>query len=96
MVRYRIDGILIEAESLPKTPVRGYLKNKIMSKMNIAERRCPGWRIKLRIPGNRPEGFNPPTPYGESGNENTGQGNVLTSLEELGFPETALSQFENL
>ena len=68
--------------------------------MNIAERRLPqDGRIKLRISGREIDlrVSTLPTLYGESVVMRIlDRGNVLTSLEELGFPETALSQFEKL
>ena len=71
-----------------------------MSKMNIAERRLPqDGRIKLRISGREIDlrVSTLPTLYGESVVMRIlDRGNVLTSLEELGFPEAALSQFKNL
>ena len=70
-----------------------------MSKMNIAERRLPqDGRIKLGISSREIDlrVSTLPTLYRrECCNEDTGLGNVLTSLEELGFPEAALSQFKN-
>ncbi|MDP3047829.1 MAG: type II secretion system ATPase GspE [Thermodesulfovibrionales bacterium] len=101
MVRYRIDGILIVAESLPKKLQSAVISRiKIMSKMNIAERRLPqDGRIKLRISGREIDlrVSTLPTLYGESVVMRIlDRGNVLTSLEELGFPEAALSQFKKL
>ncbi len=101
MVRYRIDGILIEAESLPKKLQSAVISRiKIMSKMNIAERRLPqDGRIKLRISGREIDlrVSTLPTLYGESVVMRIlDRGNVLTSLEDLGFPEAALSQFKKL
>jgi len=101
MVRYRIDGILIEAESLPKKLQSAVISRiKIMSKMNIAERRLPqDGRIRLRISGREIDlrVSTLPTLYGESVVMRIlDRGNVLTSLEELGFPEAALSQFKKL
>lgn len=101
MVRYRIDGILIEAESLPKKLQSAVISRiKIMSKMNIAERRLPqDGRIKLRISGREIDMrlSTLPTLYGESVVMRIlDRGNVLTSLEELGFPEAALNQFRRL
>ncbi|MBA3070657.1 MAG: type II secretion system protein GspE [Nitrospirae bacterium] len=101
MVRYRIDGILIEAESLPKKLQSAVISRiKIMSKMNIAERRLPqDGRIKLRTSGREIDMrvSTLPTLYGESVVMRIlDRGNVLTSLEELGFPEAALNQFRRL
>lgn len=50
-VRYRIDGVLQEAESLPTKSVAAVISRiKIMAKLNIAERRLPqDGRIKMRL-----------------------------------------------
>jgi general secretion pathway protein E len=101
MVRYRIDGLLIEAESLPKKLQSAVISRiKIMSKMNIAERRLPqDGRIKLRISGREIDlrVSTLPTLYGESVVMRIlDRGNVLTSLEELGFPEDTLNLFKKI
>ncbi len=50
-VRYRIDGVLHDAETVPKRLQAAIVSRiKIMSKMNIAERRLPqDGRIRLRV-----------------------------------------------
>ena len=52
-VRYRIDGVLHDVESPPKNLQAAIISRiKIMSKLNIAERRLPqDGRIKLRVMG---------------------------------------------
>ncbi|MBU1887706.1 MAG: Flp pilus assembly complex ATPase component TadA [Candidatus Omnitrophica bacterium] len=53
-VRYRIDGILKEIESLPKNTQETIVSRiKVMSQLNIAERRLPqDGRFKLRLNNN--------------------------------------------
>src|SRR5208283_4067734 len=50
-IRYRIDGVLHEIESLPKNLQAAILSRiKIMAKLNIAEKRLPqDGRIKLKV-----------------------------------------------
>ncbi|MBI5212965.1 MAG: type II secretion system ATPase GspE [Nitrospirae bacterium] len=100
-VRYRIDGILTEAESLPKKLQSAVISRiKIMSKMNIAERRLPqDGRVKLRVSGKETDlrVSTLPTLYGESVVMRIlDRGNALISLEELGFTEDNLNQFKRL
>nr|MBC8414457.1 Flp pilus assembly complex ATPase component TadA [bacterium] len=69
-IRYRIDGALTEVEVLPKRIQAAVISRiKIMSRLNIAERRLPqDGRIKLRVSGRdidlRVSSI--PTIYGES------------------------------
>jgi type IV pilus assembly protein PilB len=89
-VRYRIDGVLVDAHRSPKNIQNGVISRlKIMAEMNIAERRVPqdgrmslnhrGRRIDLRV-------ASLPTVWGEKvvarilDNSNTRLG-----LEDLGF-----------
>jgi type IV pilus assembly protein PilB len=53
-IRYRIDGILKDVETLPKTTHESIVSRiKVMSELNIAERRLPqDGRFKLRINNN--------------------------------------------
>ena len=52
-VRYRIDGVLVDVESPPANSTAAVISRiKIMSKLNIAERRLPqDGRIKMRVQG---------------------------------------------
>ena len=52
-VRYRIDGVLVDVESPPAGSMAAVISRiKIMSKLNIAERRLPqDGRIKMRVQG---------------------------------------------
>jgi general secretion pathway protein E len=101
-VRYRIDGILHDVESPPKKLKAAVISRvKIMSKINIAERRLPqDGRIKLKVMGKDVDlrVSTLPTLYGESvvmrildkSNRN------LYDIRRLGFPEDSLKEFEGL
>src|SRR5262249_12039276 len=101
-VRYRIDGILHDAESPPKKLKAAVISRvKIMSKLNIAERRRPqDGGIKLKVLGRDIDlrVSTLPTLYGESvvmrildkSNRN------LYDIQRLGFPPDSLTDFESL
>jgi general secretion pathway protein E len=101
-VRYRIDGILHDIESPPKKLKAALISRvKIMSKLNIAERRLPqDGRIKLKVLGKDIDlrVSTLPTLYGESvvmrilDKSNTS----LYDIRSLGFPEDSLREFESL
>ena len=101
-VRYRIDGILHDVESPPKKLKAALISRvKIMSKLNIAERRLPqDGRIKLKVLGKDIDlrVSTLPTMYGESvvmrilDKSNTG----LYDIRSLGFPEDSLKDFKSL
>jgi general secretion pathway protein E len=101
-VRYRIDGILHDVESPPKKLKAALISRvKIMSKLNIAERRLPqDGRIKLKVLGKDIDlrVSTLPTLYGESvvmrilDKSNTS----LYDIRALGFPEDSLREFESL
>ena len=101
-VRYRIDGILHDVESPPKKLKAALISRvKIMSKLNIAERRLPqDGRIKLKVLGKDIDlrVSTLPTLYGESvvmrilDKSNTS----LYDIRRLGFPEDSLHEFESL
>ncbi len=100
-VRYRIDGVLVESESLPKRLQSAVVSRvKIMSKLNIAERRLPqDGRIRLRVSGREVDlrVSTLPTLYGESVVMRIlDRGNALIGLQELGFAEETLSQYKKL
>lgn len=69
-IRYRIDGVLVDVESPPAGSMAAIISRiKIMSKLNIAERRLPqDGRIKMRIQGKELDlrVSTVPTLYGES------------------------------
>jgi type IV pilus assembly protein PilB len=99
--RYRIDGVLHEVSSLPKSFQSAVISRvKVMGNMDIAESRAPqdgrshikmeGKEIELRI-----STF--PTIYGE----NTvirilDQSSALMGLEDLGFSNYMIRHYENL
>ncbi len=99
-IRYRLDGILYE---VMKPPLR--LKNaivsrlKIMSKLDIAERRLPqDGRIKLKIQGGKEVEFRVsvlPTLFGEKVVLRLlDKSNLQLDMTKLGFEEEALKKFK--
>jgi general secretion pathway protein E len=100
-VRYRIDGALLDAETLPKRLQDAVISRvKIMSRLNIAERRLPqDGRIKLRVSGRDVDlrVSTLPTLYGESlVMRILDSGGALIHLEDLGFPDHALDRYQRL
>jgi general secretion pathway protein E len=100
-VRYRIDGVLSDAESPPKQFQAAIISRvKLMAKLNISERRLPqDGRIKLRIRDKEVDFrvSTVPTLYGESLvmrilNRET----LLLELHKLGFPHDILTQYIQL
>lgn len=100
-VRYRVDGVLREAQSPPKRLHPAIVSRvKILADMNIAERRLPqDGRIQLRVSGRRIDirVSTIPTLYGESVvmrilDKSMG----LLTLEELGMQAQALERFRRL
>lgn len=100
-IRYRIDGVLHEAEAPPMRLQAAIASRvKIMAKMNIAERRLPqDGRIKLKVL-NRAIDLRVstiPTIYGESVVMRIlDRQSLLLTLDRLGFPEREQHQFERL
>lgn len=100
-VRYRIDGILYEKQSLPKRIQPGIITRlKIISNMDIAERRIPqDGRISLKFEG-RPIDFRVssiPSIFGEKVVLRIlDRSASVKSLEQLGFSEYNLKRFNNL
>jgi len=98
-VRYRVDGVLFNAMTLPvkvKNPVTSRLK--IMSKLDIAERRIPqDGRIKLRLGKKREIDFRVsvlPCLYGEKTVLRIlDKSNLQVDLTKLGFEEGQLKIF---
>jgi len=100
-VRYRIDGVLMDAESPPKRLQAAVVSRiKIMAKMNIAERRLPqDGRIRLQLGGQDLDirVSTIPTIYGESiVMRLLDRGSVLLGLGELGFGQETERRFETL
>jgi type IV pilus assembly protein PilB len=98
-VRYRVDGVLFNAMDLPlkiKNSVTSRLK--IMSKLDIAERRLPqDGRIKLRLDKKREIDFRVsvlPCLFGEKTVMRIlDKSNLQVDLTKLGFEEEALQDF---
>ncbi len=101
-VRYRIDGILHDVESPPKKLKAAVISRvKIMSKLNIAERRLPqDGRIKLKVMGKDVDlrVSTLPTLYGESVVMRIldKSNNDLYDIQRLGFPEDSRRDFERM
>jgi len=100
-VRYRIDGVLHSVERVPRHLQAAITSRiKIMADLNIAERRLPqDGRIRARIAGKKIDlrVSTIPTMHGESVVMRLlEQGNVLLTLEDLGFPLEKRIQFETL
>jgi len=100
-VRYRVDGVLHDAESPPSRLQAAVISRvKIMSKLDIAERRLPqDGRIKLKI-GDREIDFRVstvPTLFGESlVMRILDRETLILDLEKIGFPQDVLSQYNEL
>ena len=99
-VRYRIDGVLYE---VMKPPMK--LKNaitsriKIMSEMDIAERRLPqDGRIKIKLPGGNDMDYRVnclPTLFGEKvGLRLLDKSNLQLDMTKLGYEPKALKWFK--
>ena len=100
-VRYRKDGLLYEAESPPKGLQAAVLSRlKIMSRLDIAERRLPqDGRFRLKVQGHDID-FRVstlPTLLGESMVIRIlDREKVILDLNRLGFPPRELKQFDGL
>ncbi len=97
-VRYRIDGVLEEAESPPGNLTAAVISRvKIMAKLNIAERRLPqDGRIMLRVQGKELDlrVSTVPTAHGESVVMRIlDRQSVVFDFHTLGFTDQFLSQF---
>jgi general secretion pathway protein E len=100
-VRYRIDGILYEREILPvKTQAALSSRLKLLSRMNIAERRLPqDGRIKGRFAGREVDirVSTLPTVYGESiVMRLLDKEASLITLEDLGYDEIFLDKYQEI
>lgn len=100
-VRYRIDGILVERDSPPRRLLGAVLSRiKILSKMDIAERRRPqDGRIKVTI-GEKELDLRVsviPTNHGQSVVMRLlDKDNIKVGLKQLGFGEEDYVRFRNL
>ncbi len=91
-VRYRIDGVLIEAMTVPRNLMAPLISRlKIMAEMNIAERRIPqDGRIEVRNAGKEFDlrVSSIPTPFGEKiVMRILDKSSVMIGLGKIGFTE---------
>ena len=101
-VRYRIDGILYETTIPPS--IKHFQsaiisRVKIMSNLNIAERRLPqDGRIRIKVAGNELDLRVSilPTPFGESVDIRLLSTSMKYSLEDLGFLKRDLGLMEEM
>ncbi|MBS1723534.1 MAG: type II/IV secretion system protein [Armatimonadetes bacterium] len=100
-VRYRIDGVLMEAMTVPKNLQAPLISRlKIMAEMNIAERRVPqDGRIEVRTGGKEFDlrVSTIPTPYGEKVVMRIlDKGNAMVGLGKLGMLPEVQARIEEL
>jgi general secretion pathway protein E len=100
-VRYRVDGVLAEAESPPANLTAAVISRiKIMARMNIAERRLPqDGRIMLRVQGRELDlrVSTVPTAHGESVVMRLlDRETVVFDFQRLGFTDHFLPRFEQV
>lgn len=100
-VRYRIDGVLIEAMTVPRNLMAPLISRfKIMADMNIAERRIPqDGRIEVRHAGKEYDlrVSSIPTPWGEKiVMRILDKSSVMIGLNKLGFLEENQLKIEEL
>ncbi len=101
IIRYRLDGILYQAATLPRT-LRTTLVSriKILSGMNIAESRAPqDGRFKVKSAGHEYDFrvSTMPTVYGESVVMRVlDKRTASMKLEQLGFSENSLGMYQSL
>ncbi len=100
-VRYRIDGVLHDIESIPKKLQAAIISRlKIMAKLNIAERRLPqDGRIRLKV-GDKELDLRVstiPVLHGESiVMRILSKEGITIDLNLLGFPRATLAAFDTL
>ncbi len=100
-VRYRLDGVLRNAMSLPLKIRNAIISRvKIMSKLDIAERRLPqDGRIKLKLGKKKDMDFRVsvlPTLFGEKiVMRLLDKSNLQLDMTKLGFDEKALADFQS-
>ncbi|MCG8427125.1 MAG: Flp pilus assembly complex ATPase component TadA, partial [Chromatiales bacterium] len=100
-VRYRIDGVLIDVESPPASSAAAVISRiKIMSKLNIAERRLPqDGRITMRVQGKELDlrVSTVPTLFGESVVIRLlDKESVTFDFDSLGFDKQAIDTFTSV
>lgn len=100
-IRYRIDGVLVERDSPPRRLLSAMLSRiKILSKLDIAERRRPqDGRIKVTV-GEKELDLRVsviPTNHGQSVVMRLlDKDNIKVGVRQLGFSETTFNQFTQL
>jgi type IV pilus assembly protein PilB len=100
-IRYRVDGILHDAMSVPKKVQAPLVSRiKVMGDMDIAEKRAPqDGRISLKVTG-REFDFRVSTNPGSNGEKVVmrilDKRGVQVNLHSLGLPRVILDDFENL
>lgn len=98
-VRYRVDGVLQEKESPPKSMIAPIISRiKVISNLNVAEHRLPqDGRFKIKI-GNREVDFRVsviPSSFGEKiALRVLDKSQAQLDIEKLGFSETALERIK--
>jgi len=100
-VRYRIDGVLMEAMTVPRNLMAPLISRlKIMSDMNIAERRVPqDGRIEVRHTSKEYDlrVSSIPTPFGEKiVMRILDKSSVMIGLERIGFTEENQLKIEEI
>ncbi len=100
-IRYRIDGVLMEAMTIPRNLMAPLISRlKIMSDMNIAERRIPqDGRIEVRNQGKEYDlrVSSIPTPFGEKiVMRILDKSSIMLGLNKIGFTEENQLKIEEL
>jgi general secretion pathway protein E len=100
-LRYRIDGVLHDVDSPPRSMSAAVISRiKLMAKLNIAERRLPqDGRIKIRLVGREIDlrVSSLPTLYGESVVMRIlDRSSIKIDLSTLGMPEDVLRTFTHM
>ncbi|MDX2065362.1 MAG: ATPase, T2SS/T4P/T4SS family [Fimbriimonadaceae bacterium] len=100
-VRYRVDGVLAEAMTVPRNLMSPLISRlKIMAEMNIAERRIPqDGRIEIRTSGKEYDlrVSSVPTPQGEKiVMRILDKNSAMVGLQKLGFTEENQLKIEEL
>jgi general secretion pathway protein E len=98
-IRYRVDGVLHDVEAPPKRLQSAIISRvKIMSKLNIAERRLPqDGRIMVKVKGKEIDFrvSTVPTVHGESVVLRIlDKTSIVLDVERLGFPSDILVEFD--
>jgi type IV pilus assembly protein PilB len=99
-VRFRIDGVLREAANVPKRMISAVISRvKIMSELNIAEKRVPqDGRVSITVEGRRVDlrVTTLPTQKGEGATIRIlDKDNARRSLDDLGMDGSARERFEH-